>query len=249
MQKERIMADKTEKENKLDQPFPLWFVLMIPIYVAIALGIFVFPVAGDWQWIAGWVFVLSFTINIAISYGIINQKNPRVLRNRAKMKKTGLTKATRKPASSDRFIYPMMAVGFFGSMILAALSHRWGWYELPLPIILIAAVFMNIGVVILNLATFQNSFASKVLDIRQEQVLVDTGMYAQVRHPLYAGAILMAFFIPLALGSFWGLIPALLAVTALVIRIEFEEEMLIKGMEGYADYQQRVKYKLIPGIY
>ena len=223
--------------------------LLIPVYVVIALGIFVFPVSGDWQWTAGWVFVLSFTINIAISYGVINQKNPRVLRNRAKMKKTGLNNKTSKPASSDRFIYPMMAVGYFGSMILAALSHRWGWYELPLPIIVIAAVFMNIGVVILNLATFQNSYASKVLDIRQEQVLVDSGMYAHVRHPLYAGAILMALFIPLALGSLWGLFPALLAAAALVIRIEFEEEMLVKGMEGYADYQQRVKYKLIPGIY
>jgi protein-S-isoprenylcysteine O-methyltransferase Ste14 len=243
------MADNPENENKLDQPFPLWFVLMIPIYVAIALGIFVFPVAGDWQWITGWVFVLSLSINIAISYGIINQKNPRVLRNRAQMKKTGLTQKTRKPASSDRFIYPMMAVGYFGSMILAALSHRWGWYELPMPFILIAVVFMNFGVVILNLATFQNSFASKVLDIRQEQVLVDSGMYGHVRHPLYAGAILMALFIPLALGSLWGLLPALFAAAALVIRIEFEEEMLVKGMEGYADYQQRVKYKLIPGIY
>jgi protein-S-isoprenylcysteine O-methyltransferase Ste14 len=247
--KECKMTEKPQFDNKLDQPFPLWFVLLIPVYVAIALGIFVFPIAGDWRWVAGWIFLLSFTVNISISYGIINKKNPRVLRNRAKMKKIGLTRDTRKPASSDRFIYPMMAVGYFGSMVLAALNHRWGWYELPLPIILIAAFMMNVGVGILNLATFQNSFASKVLDIRQEQVLVDSGMYAHVRHPLYAGGILMALFIPLALGSLWGLIPAFFAAAALVIRIEFEEEMLLKGMDGYADYQQRVKYKLIPGIY
>jgi len=70
-----------------------------------------------------------------------------------------------------------------------------------------------------------------------------------VRHPLYAGAVVMAFFIPIALGSLWGLIPALLSVLMLVIRIEFEEEMLLKGMEGYEDYQSRVKYKLIPRVY
>ncbi len=80
-------------------------------------------------------------------------------------------------------------------------------------------------------------------------MLVDTGMYAHVRHPLYAGAIIMALFIPVALGSLWGLIPALLAVIVIVIRIEFEEEMLITGMEGYENYQSRVKYKLIPRIY
>ncbi|NDJ54644.1 MAG: isoprenylcysteine carboxylmethyltransferase family protein, partial [Chloroflexi bacterium] len=70
-----------------------------------------------------------------------------------------------------------------------------------------------------------------------------------VRHPLYAGGVVMILFLPIALGSLWGLIPAVLAALTLVARIEFEEAMLIEGMAGYEDYRQRVKYKLVPGIY
>ena len=223
--------------------------LFIPIWIVLLLSVMVFPIAGDWRWITGWIFVMTIAINVTVSYMIINKKNPRVLRNRSKLKKTGLTEDTRQAASSDRFIYPLLAVGFFGAMILPALGHRFNWYTLPLPIVIVGVILMNLGVAIVNIATLQNSYASKILDINKGQVLVDTGLYSHVRHPLYSGAIVMGFFIPIALGGLWGLIPALLSSLMLVIRIEFEEEMLLKGMAGYEDYQSRVKYKLIPKIY
>ena len=243
------MSEKSLDTSKLDQPFPLWFILMIPIYVVGALSLLLFPFAGDWCWLNGWLFLISLALNITIGYAIINNKNPRVLRNRAKLKKTGLTAKTRQAASSDRFIYPMMALGYFGAIILSALGHRFGWVSLTFPIVLVGLLLLNVGVVIMNIAQLQNAHASKVLDINQGQVLVDTGLYAHVRHPLYAGAILMGLAIPIALGSLWGLLPALLGALALVLRIKFKEAMLVKGMEGYTDYQERVKYKLIPGIY
>ena len=235
--------------DNMDKPFPLWIMLLIPVYAFLALAVVVFPVAGDWRWISGWVFVVTIAINITLSNMVINKKNPRVLRNRSKLKKTGLTKNTRQAASSDRFIFPLMAIGFFGAMVVAALGHRLGWYSLVFPITLVGVVLVNLGVIIMHVAMLQNSYASKLLDINQEQALVDSGLYGYVRHPLYAGAILMAFFIPVALGSLWGLLPALISVLMLVIRIEYEEEMLFKGMAGYEDYQKRVKYKLIPGFY
>ena len=205
------------------------------------------PATGGW--LEGWVFVITITLNISISYFIINQKNPRVLRNRVKLKKEGLTDETRQAAASDRFIYPLMLIGFFGAVIVPSLGHRFGWYALPLWVAVIGVVLMNAGLVIVNTATLQNSFASKLLDINQDQVLVDTGLYARVRHPLYAGGIGVSLFLPIALGSLWGLLPALIAALSQVIRIRFEEEMLLKGMAGYADYRSRVKYKLIPGVY
>jgi protein-S-isoprenylcysteine O-methyltransferase Ste14 len=101
----------------------------------------------------------------------------------------------------------------------------------------------------MNVALLQNTFASKLLDINKGQVLIDTGLYGHIRHPLYAGACLMILTLPIALNSWWGVLPALLGILALVIRVKYEEEMLVKGMEGYEDYQSRVKYKLIPKIY
>jgi protein-S-isoprenylcysteine O-methyltransferase Ste14 len=103
--------------------------------------------------------------------------------------------------------------------------------------------------IIMDIAMVQNAFASKILDINKGQTLIDSGMYAHVRHPLYSGAIVLIIGLPIALGSWWGLIPAVIGVLSLVVRIHFEEDMLVKGMDGYSDYQNRVKYKLIPGIY
>jgi len=243
------MDEKLENQDKLDQPYPLWFMLLIPVWVVVLFSLFVFPFAGDWGWVYGWIFVVTLSINITVFYVYINKKNPRVLRNRSKLKKTGLTSETKKAASSDRFVYPLMAIGFFGALVVSALGHRFGWHTLSIPIEIIGVILLNIGIAILNIATLQNSYASKILDINKGQVLVDTGLYAHVRHPLYAGAVIMALFIPIALGSLWGLIPAMLSVITILVRIEFEEEMLLKGMDGYADYQRRVKYKLIPKIY
>jgi protein-S-isoprenylcysteine O-methyltransferase Ste14 len=103
--------------------------------------------------------------------------------------------------------------------------------------------------IIMDIAILQNSFASKLLDINKDQMLIDTGLYAHVRHPLYAGAVLMVLTIPIALGCWWALIPAAVAILTLVARIKPEEEMLIRGMDGYEAYRTRVRYKLIPKIY
>ena len=243
------MSEMPIQVDKLDQPLPFWLMLIIPFYILVVFGVFVFLPAGDWLWINGWVFTISIALNMTAGYMIINQRNPRVIRNRMKVRKTGITDATRQAASSDRFVYPLIAIGFFGALILPGIGHRFDWSTIPFSVAMIGVVVMNVGVFLVNMATLQNSYASKVLDINQGQVLVDTGLYAYVRHPLYAGGVLMVLSLPIALGSLWGLIPAMLGALILVVRIKFEEDMLLAGMEGYADYQSRVKYKLIPGIY
>lgn len=246
---------ETEKENsknipdKMDTPFPFWFIVALPIYAGAAIAIFLFPVAGDWRWFEGWAFTIIFAVITTISVAIINQQNPRVLRNRMKTKKEGLTKATSKSAGSDRFIAPITALVFFTTLILPGVAHRLGWGTLSLPVEMIGLFLTSIGVIIMYAAMLQNSFASKLLDINKGQVLIDTGLYARVRHPLYTGGILMILMIPIALGFLWALIPAALSALTIVTRIKYEEEMLIKGMDGYKEYQKRVRFKLIPGVY
>jgi protein-S-isoprenylcysteine O-methyltransferase Ste14 len=243
------MEKETARDESMDKPLPLWFTLSIPIWAGGLLAISCFPAAGDWCWLEGWAFIITFAINIGIGYIIINKRNPRVLRNRAKLKKEGLTDATKESAGSDRYIMPIMSVGFFGAFILPGLAYRFGWPSIPIAIEIAGLVLFNAGLIVMNAAILQNSYASKVLDINKGQVLVDTGLYAHVRHPLYAGGLLMVLGIPIALGSWWGLIPAAVAVLALVARIKPEEEMLIQGMDGYEEYRARVRYRLIPGIY
>ena len=235
--------------DEMDKPFPIWVIMVIPFYVGIIFSVLLFPIAKDWGWLEAWIFIIAFAINITVSYFIINQKNPRVLRNRMKVKKEGLTSKTKKSAGSDNFIMPVLGVGFIGALILPAFDHRFGWSSIPFMVEMIALVFTNIGMIIMDIAMLQNAFASKLLDIKKGQELIDTGLYARVRHPLYSGACLMILAFPIALGSWWGVIPAVIGMLSLVFRIKFEEEMMVKGMDGYSDYQTRVKYKLIPGIY
>ena len=147
------------KIDKYDKPLPFWVIALIPIYISVLFVIIFFPLAQDWAWIEAWLFIISFVINMTISF------------------------------------YP------------------------------------------------------KLLDINKDQKLIDTGLYGHVRHPLYLGAVLMILGLPIALGSWISLIPATIGVLAIIIRIKFEEEMLIKGMDGYIEYRTRVKYKLIPKLY
>jgi len=235
--------------DPMDKPLPIWFIILIPIYIVVIFGALLFPISRDWKWLEGWLFIITFALNISISTFFINKINPRVLRNRMKSKKEGLTAATRKSGGSDRFIIPLMGIGFFGALLLPVIEHRFGWPSLPFFWEMIGLIITNAGSVIMEIAMLQNAYASKILDIRKGQELVDSGFYSRVRHPLYSGAILMILGTPVALGSWWGLIPAVISSLTLVWRIKFEEEMLIKGMAGYVGYRKRVKYKLIPGIY
>jgi protein-S-isoprenylcysteine O-methyltransferase Ste14 len=245
-----MAQDKPQNEiDKDDTPFPLWVIAIIPVFMLVIMPFFFFPIAQDWAWIEAWLFIATFALNMTISNYLINKKNPRVLRNRAKMKKVGITEKTKISAGSDIYIMPFFAIGFIGAMILPAFDYRNDWSQIPFAVEIIGLVVFNIGVVIMNIAQLQNPYASKLLDINKDQKLIDTGLYAHIRHPLYSGALLMVLGIPIALGSWISLIPAAIVVLSMLIRIKFEEKMLINGMDGYEDYRTRVKYKLIPKIY
>lgn len=239
----------TTSPDPLDKPFPIWVIVIMPFYAGLFMALVLFPLAGDWRWLEGWMYNAVFMLITGISYFKINQENPRVIRNRMKFKKKGLSAVTRPSASSDRFILPFVGVGFFGAFILPSLGHRYGWVSVAFLVEIMALLIVIVGNVIMSIAMLQNAYASKLLDINQDQKLIDTGLYARVRHPLYAGAALMILATPIALGSWWGVLPACVAVVALILRIKYEEEMLVQGMQGYVDYQKRVPYKLIPGIF
>jgi len=245
------MSNETpqNENNKSDKPLPLWTIALIPVYISVLFIIMFFPLAQDWLWIEAWLFTISFVINMTISFYLINKKNPRVLRNRMKVKKVGVTEKTKSSAGSDKFIMPILAIGFIGALLLPVFDYRNQWSSIPFTVEIISLVVTNIGLIIMDLAMVQNAYASKLLDINKDQKLIDTGLYSHVRHPLYSGAVLMILGLPIALGSWISLIPAAIAVLAILIRIKYEEEMLIKGMDGYIEYRTRVKHKIIPKIY
>ena len=111
--------------------------------------------------------------------------------------------------------------------------------SVPLILVLLSAVIVLIGYILFFMVMRQNSYASRVIEIQKNQKVIDTGLYALVRHPMYFASILMFLFMPLLLGSFYSLILMLIYPFQINLRIKNEEEILEKGLDGYSEYKKR----------
>ena len=152
----------------------------------------------------------------------------------------------------DRVLMDFFMTLFLAWMVLMGIdAKRLGWWPMPVW----AQAAGAIAVLVCNVVTWQvfkvNSFAAPVVRVQNErkQKVISTGVYAYVRHPMYAGALFFLFGVPLLLGSWLGLMVAPLMVSILAVRIAKEEGMLRKELEGYEEYAQRVRWRLIPRVW
>jgi protein-S-isoprenylcysteine O-methyltransferase Ste14 len=139
----------------------------------------------------------------------------------------------------------MFPVGF----ILSALDFRFGWSEVPMWLVIVASILFLTGYAMYAEVMRENAYLSRTVEVQEGQKVISTGLYGVVRHPMYLATLLMFLPIPLILGSFWGLIPMAFYPVILVIRILNEETVLTEGLEGYAEYKTKVRYRLIPFVW
>ncbi|MCL4539793.1 MAG: isoprenylcysteine carboxylmethyltransferase family protein, partial [Bacteroidetes bacterium] len=140
-------------------------------------------------------------------------------------------------------------VFFIISFLIPGLDYRYQWSAVPLWLVILSTLLMVFGYVMFIAAMIQNSYASRVIEIQENQRVIDTGLYSIVRHPMYLAASILYLFSPIVLGSFYGVIPMLLLPFVLAYRIRNEEDVLVNGLEGYKEYMQKVKYRLIPHVW
>jgi protein-S-isoprenylcysteine O-methyltransferase Ste14 len=133
--------------------------------------------------------------------------------------------------------------------LLPGFDRRFGWSDMPLGVVIAADVCILLGHLIVFRVMQINSFASRVIEITSGQKVIDSDLYAIVRHPMYVGAILLYCASPLALGSYWAAIPGLVVIPVLIARIKDEESVLDKELPGYLEYKQKTKYRLLPFIW
>jgi protein-S-isoprenylcysteine O-methyltransferase Ste14 len=155
-------------------------------------------------------------------------------------------------AEADRLqnlVQGLAGLVFLSTVAVPGLDRRLGWSHAPLVVSLVADGLIALGFLIVFLTFRQNTFTSGVIEIANDQTVIDSGPYAIVRHPMYAGALIMIAAIPPALGSWWGLIPAALLVPVIVWRLTGEEAFLAANLAGYADYRRRVRYRLAPAVW
>ena len=138
---------------------------------------------------------------------------------------------------------------FLSGFIIPGLDHRFAWSGVPVYIVIAADIIILLGYLIIFIVFRQNSYASRIIEVDEEQKVISTGLYGLVRHPMYVGVLIMYIPTPIALGSYWGLIPFALLPLSLGLRILNEEKVLSENLPGYKEYCQKTRYRLIPFVW
>jgi len=150
---------------------------------------------------------------------------------------------------AQRIIMAFTSIGFIGLIVVPALDFRFGWSSVPLSLVAAGTMLVAIGSTIIFFVYKENTFGSATIEVAQDQKVISTGPYSMVRHPMYAGGLLYLIGTPLALGSWWGLVPFVAMLPFLIWRIFDEEAFLARSLPGYAEYLNKVRYRLLPGIW
>jgi protein-S-isoprenylcysteine O-methyltransferase Ste14 len=207
------------------------------------LGVVLFASAGSLDWWQAWTY-------IAIYYGAVAFNALFVLRDdRELIAERGETKENTK--GWDRVVTNAITVATLLTLFVAGLDVRFGWGTVPLAVSATGFVFIVLGFAVVSRAMAANRFFSRVARIQDErgQEVCSSGPYRFVRHPGYVGTITYSLATPFALGSWRAVVPALLVAIGFVIRTALEDRMLRAELPGYAGYAERVRNRLVPGIW
>jgi protein-S-isoprenylcysteine O-methyltransferase Ste14 len=209
----------------------------------VVFGLLVFWPAGTFDYWQGWAFIVVFAAATTIPSLYLAATNPAALKRRMQAGPTAETRPLQKLIISFAFL----SLG--ATIVLSALDFRFGWSAVPAAISVVGDVLVAVGLGIAMLVTIQNGYASANIAVESGQELVSTGFYGVVRHPMYFGNVVLMVGIPLALGSYWGLLFLIPGMAGLVARIVDEEEVLTKELTGYPAYMQKVHYRLVPYVW
>jgi protein-S-isoprenylcysteine O-methyltransferase Ste14 len=209
----------------------------------IGLGLLLFVPAGTLAYWQGWLFILVFAASTQAIGIYLALKDPALL---ARRMQAGPGAEQRM---SQRIIISLAFLSLLGVLVFCALDYRFGWSPVPAWVSILGSVLVALGLFVDLLVMRENTFGASNIRVEQDQTVITTGPYAIARHPMYGGVLIMMIGIPLALGSWLGLLVLLLTFPVLVLRILDEEKMLKDELRGYRQYAQQVRYRLVPFVW
>ena len=204
------------------------------------VGALLFLPAWTLRYPGAWLFLGVLFIPMLIMGIVLLVKSPELLEKRLNDKEQ--EKTQKGVVALSGLMFP---VGF----IVSALDFRFGWSDVPLWLVLTSSALFLIGYGMYAEVMRENAYLSRTVEVQENQAVISTGLYGIVRHPMYLATLLMFLPMALILGSFWGLIPFAMYPVIIVIRILNEEKVLTEGLDGYAEYKTKVKYRLIPFVW
>jgi len=209
----------------------------------VVLAILVFLPAGTLRYWQGWAFLATFAVCSTALTVYIALYDEKLLERRLRAGPRAETE------TSQKIIMALVMLGFAVFLVFPVLDHRFGWSPVPLYVSLIGDGLIVLGYLFILFVLRENSYAASTIQIADDQKVISTGPYARVRHPMYAGALLLLVGIPLALDSWYGLFGILVIVPGLIWRLLDEERFLTRNLPGYAEYTSHVRWRLIPGLF
>ena len=207
----------------------LWLALFLP--------------AGSLNYWQAWTYWLVFLISVSAISGYFLKKDLNLIASRLKTGPSAEKEYSQKLANS------LISIFFILLILFPPFDNRYQLSNVPVYLVLVSDFFVGLGLLIIFLVFRENSFTSAVIEVNEGQKVISTGPYGVVRHPMYAGALLMLLFTPLALGSFWGLLVFIPMLLVIAFRVVEEEKFLAKNLSGYDEYCKKVRHHLIPFIW
>lgn len=204
------------------------------------MGLVLFLPAGTWNYPNGWLFCALLFIPMTVLGAVLFRKAPELLEKRLNTKETEKTQIG---------VVAVSALMFLAAFAAAGLDFRFQWTHVPTGLVYTAAAVQLAGYGLYAEVLRENAYLSRTVEVQENQKVIDTGLYGIVRHPMYTATILLFLAMPLVLGSWIAFAIMLLCPVILLFRIRGEEAVLEEGLEGYSEYKQRVRYRLIPFLW
>ena len=200
----------------------------------------VFLPAGSLSFVNGWIFMGLLFVPMFIVGMILMFRNPDLLRKRLDGK---------EKQKEQKGVVAVSGLMFIAGFVTAGLNYRFGWLKLSDWVVAAGCVAFILAYIMYGETLRENAYISRTIEVQENQKVIDTGLYGVVRHPMYTATIFMFLAVPLILGSLYSFLIFLIYPFIIVVRILNEEKLLTEQLEGYADYKQRVRYRLLPFLW
>ena len=206
----------------------------------ILIGLLLFLPAWDIKWREGWMFMALLFIPMCIAGTVMYLRAPDLLRSRLRNKES---------EGEQKQVIRGSGLMFLAAFIVAGLNHRFGWISFPRPVVIAGCVIFLLSYVVFAEVLRENAYLSRIIEVQEGQKVVDTGLYGIVRHPMYSATVFLFLSMALILDSPISFLIMLFYIPLIAKRAKNEEKVLEEGLEGYTEYEKKVRYRIIPFIW
>ena len=210
------------------------------LFGGLLVGLLLFLPAGTFRYFQGWLFMGILFVPMLIAGFVMMVKNPKLLESRLNAK---------EKQADQSLVVKLSGLMFLAGFIVAGLDFRFGWFPLSKGVSIGAAVVFLVAYVLYAEVLRENTYLSRTIEVRENQKVIDTGLYGIVRHPMYFATVLLFFAMPLVLGSLISFVIFLVYPFIIAKRIKGEEAFLEQELAGYKEYKEKVRYRLIPFLW